>query len=97
MNPEIEIQEGIYDDLSQLLSKANTIEQASAYFAPYFQGKIGTGIMDMYDYAIKDMGPDGLQAIVEFTFAWNIANTCNMLVIPKVSLAKKFDRAMGVI
>lgn len=97
MNPELEIQEGIYDDLSVLLSKANTPEQASAYFASYFQAKIGKGVIDMYDYAIKDMGVDGLQAIVEFSFAWNIANTCNMLIIPKVSLAKKFDRAMGVI
>ncbi|MDE1830390.1 MAG: hypothetical protein KGI25_08705 [Thaumarchaeota archaeon] len=97
MNPELEIQDGIYEDLSLLLAKANTIEHANAFFASYLQAKIAAGIIDMYDYEIKDMGIHGLQAFVEFNFAWNIVNTCNMQILPKITLAKRFDRAMGVV
>lgn len=97
MNPEIVLQDGIYDDISVLLSRANTVDKASAYLSTYLQRKMGEGIIDLYDYTIIDMGANGLQANVEFSFQWNIAQVCGMLVYPKRSLAKAFDHAMGVI
>lgn len=97
MNVEIALQEGIYDNISELLSRATSIEKASGYIAAYLHMKLCEGVIDTFDYSIKDMGIDGIQAIVEFSFAWNVGNMCNMLVFPKRSPAKAFDHAMGVI
>lgn len=98
MNAELEVQEAIYNDISELLSKADSVERASGYLSTYLQSKIGTGVIDInYDYTIKDTGINGIQAIVEFCFTWNLTNMCSLLVLPKVSLATKFDRAMGVV
>jgi hypothetical protein len=97
MNPELAIQDGIYNEISILLSKADSVEKASALVAHYLQKKIGEGVIDMYDYTINDHGVDGYTASIEYSFVWNIANTCSMLVVPKVSPLKAFDHAMSII
>ena len=97
MNVELVLQEAIYDTISILLSKADTEDKASAYVANFLQQKVGEGVIDSYDYTILDMGVNGFQANVEFSFRWNIAQTCGMLVYPKTSPAKAFDHAMGVV
>lgn len=97
MNPELEIQEGIYNEISELLSRADTVDKASAYIATYLQSKIGLGVIDTYDYTIIDLSANGFQANIEFSFTWNVAQTCNMLVYPNRSPAKAFDQAMSII
>lgn len=97
MNPEFEIQEGIYDDISILLSKSDTIEKASTFMVHYFQKKMSEGIVDMYDYTINNLGTNGFSATVEYSFAWNIANICSALVYPKRSPIAAFDHAMRII
>ena len=97
MNVEISLQDGIYDDISVLLTRAVSVEKAGAYLANYLQRKMSEGIVDLYDYTITDMGIDGLKADVTFSFQWNAAHICSMLVYPKRSLAAAFDHAMGVI
>lgn len=97
MNLEIEIQEGIYDDLSVLLSKSSTAEKASAFIAHFFQKKVSEGVVDMYDYTINDLGANGFSANVEYCFAWNITNTCSALVYPKRGPITAFDHAMSII
>lgn len=97
MNVELQLQEGIYEEISVLLSKANSEEKASAFIAHFLQKKVGEGIIDSYDYTIINMGSNGFQANVEFCFQWNIGQTCGMLVYPKRSAATAFDAAMSVI
>lgn len=97
MNVEIALQEGIYNEISILLSKSNTVEKASSFVAHFFQKKVHEGVIDMYDYTIVDASPNGFHATIEYSFAWNISNTCSALVYPKHSPAAAFDRAMGVV
>lgn len=97
VNAELQLQEGIYDDISMLLSKADSEEKASGYIAHYLQKKVGEGIIDTFDYTILNMRSNGFQANVEFCFQWNIGQTCGMLVYPKRTPAKAFDHAMSVI
>lgn len=97
MNVELQIQEGIYNALAELLAKADTGDKASAFLSHYFQKKVSEGVIDAsYDYTII-CHPDGWHADVSFSFAWNLNNTCSMLIIPKHSPVTAFDRAMGVI
>lgn len=97
MNPEFEIQEGIYDDISVLLSKSDNIEKASIFLVHYFQEMMSKGIVDMYDYTINDLGTNGFSADIEYSFAWNIANICSALVYPKRGPTAAFDYAMSII
>lgn len=97
MNPELEIQDGIYEDLAELLEKADSLGKAGAFFVHYFQGKMNAGIIDMFDYQIVGNEKDGFTATVEFSFQWNVNNTCSMIVIPRDNPAKAYDRAMSIV
>ncbi len=97
MSVETDIQDGIYSSLSNLLAKADTYQKASGFVASYFQQKMNEGVIDVYDYNIKDCGVDGFHAEVEFLFAWKVHTYCKMLVIPSTSPGKAFDRAMGIL
>lgn len=97
MNPEQDIQDGIYDDISVLLTKADCLEKASAYIAHYLQAKLGEGIIADYDYAIVEHSDLGLTANVEFHFSWNLNNCVGLLVIPKDNAAAAYDRAMAIV
>ena len=97
MNVEQAIRDGIYNEISELLGKADSMEKASAYLANYFQCKMHEGVIDMFDYSLDDMGPNGIHASVKYSYQWNVDNTCIMVVSPKRSLAKAFDHAMSVV
>lgn len=97
VNVELQLQEHIYEKISELLSKADSTEKASAFVANFLQQKVGDGVIDSYDYTIIDAGINGFQASVEFCFQWNLNNTHAMLVYPKRTLANAFDHAMSII
>ncbi len=96
MNVELQLQEAIYEEISVLLTKADSKEKASAFIAHFLQKRVGEGVIDSYDYTILDT-PTGYQANVEFCFCWNIGQTCGMLVYPKRNPTKAFDAAMGIV
>lgn len=97
VNVEQQLQESIYDKISILLSKSDSTEKASAFIAGFLQQKVGEGVIDSYDYTILDLGVNGFQASIEFSFQWNLNITHGMLVYPKRTPANAFDQAMSII
>jgi hypothetical protein len=97
MNVEIIIQEGIEQDIAELLEKSDTMEKASAFLCHYLQKKISEGVLDLYDYTLTDKKTLGIWVYIEYTFAWNVNNTIMLIIGPNKSNNSAYNRAMGVI
>lgn len=97
MNPEITIQEGIENDIGNLLGKSASVETASAFMAAYFQMKMHQGVVDLYDYTITDRKDLGFWARIEYSFAWNIGETKTANIGPNDTIKEAYKRAMAIV
>jgi hypothetical protein len=97
MNAELIIQEGIENDIANLLGKSESEWKADTLIADYFQKKIHEGVVDTYHYTLTDRKALGFWVYIEYTFAWNIAHTRTAYIGPDDTVKNAYDRAMGII